>query len=515
MTAMRYAFLSAAASVLLAQAEVANAQQMVWLSPEATRDAPYTFLTAAGQNVTLPSDAYKGWSVFNAFKETLEAPQDYAVSSETDADNVGAGMLRFAGQIEDENTYLALGISETSGAVQVPVRMDSELGKVRIYSVYSRVRFVECAEAPAMSELQEMYPTYADSVPNGEADPVFTAAKLGLCVLEDGYFHVSCVRAGSAIDPGTGFPEDYTYTFEQSDVAYADVGGGEVVVRIEFNVYENADGDFRRAYRIFVARADGTGEVCITKGLGYPWMIENGVYQFDFTRLGEGEWLYAIDDAYAAGGGLNGTNGIAMADAPIDTLNHLAFSATDGGFYGAWMEKKSADDVVTLAAYDASLFTPFVREPGALFDLYADWATAYNVTLSEWLPQKAEGVALYAAEPDALTQHAFDAFLLYMDPETEEPLRLTVTGIVPEADTISFTVVGPEGANLREAVARAARLRIRRAADLAALATAEATEYDVEFSADGTAAVFALPKIENEEELPFLQATLVPVTDGE
>jgi hypothetical protein len=256
----------------------------------------------------------------------------------------------------------------------------------------------------------------------------------------------------------------------------------------------------------------------LTAGLGYPWTIvktgegENAQeeFQFDFQSLGQGEWLYALDDALAASGDLN------LDYAPLDKLNRLAFSATSGGFYSAWLSSSGdADNLVALAAYDTRQFAPYVAEPGALYSLYTDWAAKYNVALTDYLEPAAGGISLYGAARTDLTQKAFDAFLLYMDPETNESLRLTVTGIVPEADQVSFTVMGPEGCNLREAVTRAARLRIRRAATLAEFATAPAEEYDIAFSADGTAASFVLPKMEGDVEMPFMQATLVAITDEE
>ena len=201
-----------------------------------------------------------------------------------------------------------------------------------------------------------------------------------------------------------------------------------------------------------------------------------------------------------------------MMEAPLDALNHLAFSATDGGFYAAWLSQNVVDDAATLSTYATGAFTPFVSTLGAHYDLYVDWASKYNVTLTDWLDN---GVQTFSASTTDWTQHAFDAFLLYMDPETNEALRLRVTGVVPDEDTISFTVVGPEGCNLQDAVTRAARLRIRRAATLAEMATAEAQEYDILFSADGATASFTVPKFEDEVEQPFMQATLVPVTDCE
>lgn len=516
MTSMRYTFFSA---VMVAFAmQTLSAATSGWLSPEATEANPYTFLDATGTTVTLPSALYSGWTVFNASSATVETAQQYDVSSAADADSVGDGMLRFKGQVADENAYLALGI-RASATMDTPQTLEPVSGKVRVDNVYAKVRFVECAETPEVSELMEMYPSYADSLPteNGELPP-FTAAKLGVCVGDDGYFRVTRVRSGTADNPGDGLPENYTYEFCKSKHSYAEVGGGAVIIRIEFNTYESVDYSYRRAFRIFAKNADGGEEICLTEDLGYPWLIQDGVYQFDFSALEEGEWLYAIDDAIASAGGvLPSGEARAMVDAPIDALNHLAFSASDGGFYSAWMSQATLDDVVTLSTYDTSLFTPFVSAPGAYFDLYAAWAADYNVTLSDWLKSSEGGLTPYAVDTaaDELTQHAFDAFLLYMDPETDEALRLTVTGIVPEEDMVSFTVTGPDGCNLREAVSRASRLRIRRAADLASLATADATDYDIVFSSDGTVASFAVPKVEDDVELPFMQATLVPVTDCE
>ena len=487
-----------------------------WLSPNATHDSPYTFLNKAGTTITLPSADYAGWKVFNATSSNAEQPQDYAISSADDDDNVGDGMLRFQGLDTDGKAYLALGISQNPDGEQVPIPLDPVENKVRVDNIYAKVRFVECSETPSIADLMEMYPSYAESLPTTSTYtglPMFTAAKLGVCVGDDGYFRVTRVRSGTADNPGSGEPEDYTYEFCKSKYAYADVGGGEVIIRIEFNTYLNSDYSYRRAFRIWAQDANGGDELCLTEGLGYPWFIKDGVYQFDFSALEQGEWLYAIDDAIAAAGGVSQSGmSDSMIDAPIDQLNHLAFSATDGGFYSAWLSQATLDDVVTLSTYNTGAFAPFVAEPNGYFDLYTAWAATYNVTLTEWL---GNGVQTFSASATNLTQHAFDAFLLYMDPETDEPLRLRVTGVIPEEETISFTVVGPEGCNLQEAVSRAARLRIRRAATLAEMATAEASEYDIVFSADGATASFTVPKFEDEVEQPFMQATLVPVTDCE
>lgn len=526
MSAMRYVSFSAVLLVLSLQAQAADTQ-MKWLSKEATKEAPYTFLSAASQKVTLPSETYGGWSVFNASKAAFEAAQEYDVSAESDADGVGAGMLRFNGQIADENAYLTLGISKSStGDAQDPVIMEPNPGEVRIDNIYARMRFAESAELPAADEVTgiltesftQMYPSYAESQYTEAGAPTFTTPKLGICVLEDGYFHITRVSAGE-IDEATGAAADYTYQFVQTNHTYAEVGGGEVIIRVEFKTYVSQDTyNWHRAYSIYAkATTEGAKEICLTEGIGYPWEVAEGVYKFDFTKQGEGEWLYPLDDAVAAADPT-----AEMASAPIDQLNRIGFSATEGGFYAAWMDETTTADVFTLATYDTGAFAPFVAEPNAYFDLYTDWIATYDVDATAYFQEKtstAQTLSLYdtsvATAESELTQHAFDAFLLYMDPETDAPLRLNVTGMVTESDTISFTITGPDGCNLREAISRAARLRIRRSADLATLASATSTEYDIAFSLDGTSASFALPRVEDDTELPFMQATLVPITECE
>ena len=494
-----------------------------WLSLDTTERAangsltikPYTFMDKAGQTYSLPGTQAPGWSVFNASKSSLEAALDYDVVA--DADYNQNGMLQFSKDtLDNEQTFLALGISEKKDdSPQQPVQMllpedETSVNKVREDDLYATVRFVECADLPNPDVLKKMYPSYDASLPTDNGTPIYTAAKLGVCVGPGGYFYVTRVIVeGGQSDK----PEAYRFEFCRSKVAYADVGNGAVTIHIKFQTYYGDDYTMgRRAFCIFAkdAKNPNATEVCLTEWLGYEWAIQNDEYQFDFASLGrseEAKWIYAIDDAVYATGDQN------MAIAPIDQLNRLAFSATGGGFYEAWMTTGAAQTTTALATYDTKQFAPYVEAPGALFSLYTDWATKYNVTLTDYLDAPTGGISTYGAETEDLTQKAFDAFLLYMNPETNEPLRLTVTGLVTEADNVSFTVKGPAGCNLRDAVQRAARLCIRRAADLSTLATAEPEMYDLVFSADGTSASFALPKKEGETELPFMQATLVPVTD--
>lgn len=518
MTLMRYVFLN---FFLLMALTFAPRAWATWLSPKSTAENPYTFLDKAGTAVQLPSMDL-GWSILYAANADMNAgaeiAKDYFVSKEGDAE--GAGMMRFGTQIKDEATYLALGISESDAIDLEPYELKPEPGKVRIDNIYAKVRFAPCSEIPAVEELMEMFTSEAVNNETTSGLASFTAAKLGICVYE-GYFYLSRVKSDA-----TGAPENYDYEFCRSKYSYAEVGGGATTIRIEFNTYESEELDgslfYRRAYRVFARPADGADdtEVCLSEGLGYPWQVDivNKSYQFDFQKIGKGEWLYAIDDALAVVYGSAGKSPSGeergMEDT-VDYLNNLAFSANAGGFYSAWMQRGYADDVITLAQYDTGAFTPFVSNPGAYFDLYSEWASTYGVSLSDYLDPKTGGVSLFAArQGDEELQRLFDAFLLYMDPETDEPLRLQVTGIVTGEENVSFTVIGPEGCDLKKAIGHAARLRIRRAATLDGFANATVEQFDASITDKGEI-VLELPKLKDGVEQPFFQAVLVPVTECE
>lgn len=515
MTFMRYGLLAAWITAALTgwAEDTVVSSSVKWLAP----NSGYSFKTSAGTEISLPSSAFGEWSYFNAPSSEV-SKSTYTVKASDAADD--PEMLCFADHGRDETTYLALGISANADdATQDPIKMSGSTQTVRMDNVYVRMRFAVSGEAPKVSDLQEMYASAED-----RESGIISPAKLGVCVLDDDYFYVSRVRAGTATDPGTGLPEDYTYEFVQTNVLYADVGSGEVVLRIEFHTYENDGVYYCRAYRLFVQNASEADaeEKCLTDGLGYKWLVtDNGEYQFDFATLGEGAWLYAMDDAVAAAGGVEDLPDVGVADTPIDCLNHIAFSATEGGFHSAWLDvDKKVENVTALAAYDTGDFAAFVGNVGSMFDLYAAWAAEYNVTLSDWLqPQETtvRTVALVTSSSETseatLTEHAFNAFLLYMDPETDEALRLNVTGIVTGEEEVSFTICGPEGCNLKKALNHAAQLEVRRAADIASIATAEAQSYELIFEADGTVVHVTMPKGDATGELPFMQAKLVPVED--
>ncbi len=489
-----------------------------WLSPACTKASPYTFSGAAGGSFAFPSAAYPEWSIFNASASASERERAYTVSAAGDAE--GAGMLRFNdGLAADDAAYLALAVRNADGS---EFTLEPPAGKLRKDNLYATVRFELSDTAPDADALKAMYPSYADRSPDASGQlPLATAAKLGICVLQDGYFYVSRVRTGTAGSAGTGTPEDFTFEFCKTKHTYAEVGSGAVVIRIEFQSYvDSAEGAVARAFRIFARNASAAegspegAEICLTEGRGYRWIVtEEKGYAFDFSSLEDGDdcqWFYAIDNAWAATGPAN------FAADGLDAIRQVAFSATAGGFYDAWMlANRSVDGVELLTTYALGSFKPFVSDTGHLFDLYADWAAAYGVTLSDYLEPLEGTLRLRTASGADITEAAFNAFLLNMDPsETAgKPLALTVTGLVtdPETDSVTLTVRGPEGCAL--ATAKAAQVCVRRAATPEALAAAEPVVYAAPVADAQNNLILVLPRTEaGVGELPFMQVSLVPVS---
>ncbi|MGN0886013.1 MAG: hypothetical protein ACI4RT_03350 [Candidatus Spyradenecus sp.] len=479
-----------------------------FLTPACTEDAPYTFANVTEVSYTFPTPAtYPEWSIYNAEVEASEAPRAYPVA-EVD----GAKALCFTtGQISDENAYLALGIREDNNNDPLSLLPSDAADRFRVDNLYAKVKFVHSAELPDVDSLKEMYPTYEERQLVGGEMPPHQAAKLGVCVLQDGYFYISRVMSGTPTNPGTGTAESLDFGFCKSKYTYDDVGGGAVVIRIEFRTFRNSvDESTTRAFRIFARNAaDGSPEVCLTEGRGYRWCIEeSGSYAFDFSSLEDGDdcqWLYAFDHTVAVT-----DPGNFVADGSLDSLQQLGFSATDGAFYSAWL--KANTQIVagaTLAnTYLLGSFAPFVTTTGSRFELYADWARAYNVDLTDYLVPSANGTPLLkvaAAEPtETITEQAFNAFLLDMDPAEAATYALTITGIVPAADgSVTLTVCGPEGSTL----AKNADVCVRRAASLEGMAGAEAITAPTNIDAAGRATL-TLPATETPQ--PFMQAVLIP-----
>lgn len=468
-----------------------------WLSPACKSDSPYTF-EGSGGSISFPSSAYKEWSVFNASVETSETAKSYDVASDEDGKS-----LRFnAANILDENAWLSLGISASNGSDQEPFELLPEGGKIRFDNFYAKVRFAPSAVCPSIEDLQEMYFTYADRNSDRDSDfPVRpVSAKLGLCVKDDGYFYVLRVytatdETASASNSTTGEEEAIHYEFVRSPVAYADVGGGTVIIRIEFQTYVGAsEYDLPvRAYRIWASK-DGINEVCLTEGLGYRWTTTEDLgYSFDFSSFEDGEdcdWLFPMDQAYA----IMDTTDVSG----IDTVQQMAFNATEGAFYSAWMATNpNIADQKALADYTLGAFESYaIPAVSKNFDSYVAWATSNNVDITEFLSTEAD------------TQNAFDAFLLNVSPDelAETNVALSVTGIVTDQDanTVTITVRGPEGCDITNIPA--AKLCVVRAATLGELAAAEPIECIATPTVQQTLTV-VLP---DADKYPFMKVCLLP-----
>ena len=496
----------------------AGAVPGTWLSPANTSANPYTFADAeVGASYTLPSSSYVEWTVYNAASEAVEGEADYSV----EADDVGTPYLAFNTALaSDAQAYLGLGIAGDADGLTGGYSLAPADGtQLRLDNLYATVRFVRSDTAPDMDTLREMYPSYAESLPSGTTGqlPTPSAAKLGICVLQDGYFYVSRVVSGTSANPGSGKPEDLDFQFCKSKHTYDEVGGGAVTVRIEFCSYAASAYDpITRGFRIWVrnAKDPAAEELCLTAGLGYRWLSDPDVgYRFDFSSLegGEGcDWFFLIDNAQAASGNLD--------TAGLDTLNMLGFSATSGGFYAAWLSSGSALTADELTNYDLGAFAAYYTVDTPTNPV-VDWAARYNVDLRQYLAKRPEeGLRLMAAaNAGDLTDYAFNAFLLDMDPALGVEQRLVVTGIVPEAKQVTLTVRGPEGCSLKRATAadRAGRICIQRAETLDALADAPIEKVDAATMAYDSAGNVTLALPRGERETPFMRVTLQASVDVE
>lgn len=474
-------------------------QPATWLSPESTEDNP--FLVTNG---TLGA----GWSVLNAPDEETQGTElSYTLGTDTLGDYLDFAAGNPLGS--KESAYLALGISQNADGAQVPPKMLG-LGSAafKTDNIFVKARFERSATAPTMEDLQEMYASYSD---RGTANKA-VAAKVGIYVDIDGYFCLSRVQAGSTDGGSSGSIDALETRWCQTKVTYDSVGAGAVIVRIEFRTFSlYPDTSAVRAFRVFVRNADsaGTGadEVCLTKGLGYRWTDDpaNGGYVFDFSSLEDGDdcqWFYAVDNAAAAlGSSIN-------ADT-LDTLSQLAFSASGGGFYSAWMALDgTAVTNEALETYEFGRFSEYYAQDANPMDgLVSDWASRYGVDMMDYATKKQTFRTMATnGGTTADPVQGFNAFLLDMDPSLKVEQRLTVTGIVPEEDgTVTLTVRGPEGCNLRNAHSRAGRICVTRAETLDALSGADKELISTpDFNSDGSATLV----LKSEKPMPFMKVTL-------
>lgn len=439
----------------------------------------------------------QGWSVLNAAdEETQNTALSYTLGSDE-----GGAYLDFSAEDNPlgglETVYLALGIDDGNGNPITMVRGDTSA--FRTDNVYAKVRFERSANAPSMDDLRTMYPSYQQT--GGTA----VAPKLGLYVNDDGYFCVSRVRSGQ-----TGTHDDLVFEFCTTEVHYDDVSPGEgaVVVRLEFQTFAATEqAPSVRGFRIWVRDAanDAAAWTCLTAGLGYRWTQDDEAqgYTFDFSSLGEGDWFYAIDSAQM-GFDMANMNGPAL-----EALNQLAFSATGGGFYSAWLAiNGSALTRETLENYDFGKFNDFLQG-NPMDNLVTDWASRYGVDLMQYATPT--GRRLMAAD-GVDKAYDFNAFLLDMDPKAQVAQRLQVTGIVPAADgSVTLTVRGPEGCVLKNALRRAGILHVTRAETLDGLPTAAPTVVPVDkLTFGGGSATMVLPPAGDGAPLPFIKVTLQP-----
>ena len=461
------------------------------LTPENKADNPY--VPQAGDL------AAQGWSVLNAADEET---QDTDLSGYTFTADGTESYLDFSGDANPlgglETVYLALGIADADGS---PIEMTrDDTNAFRTDNVYAKVRFERSADAPSMDDLRTMYPSY----PHGNTT---VAPKLGLYVDADGYFCVSRIRAGE-----TATQEDIVFEFCTTKVRYADVSPSEgaVVVRVEFQTFAaTTTAPSVRGFRIWVCDAadDAAQKTCLTAGLGYRWTQDDETkgYTFDFSSLEQGDgcdWFYAIDSAQA----MFDQSMDSKALEALEALNQLAFSATGGGFYSAWLSNGTSPTQETVETNDFGEFNAFLKA-NPMDNLVTDWASRYGVDLMQYATPT--GLRLMAGG-GVDKAYDFNAFLLDMDPKAQVAQRLQVTGIVPAADgSVTLTVRGPEGCVLKNALRRAGILHVTRAETLEGLATAASEPISVgELAFDGNAATLTLggdgaPK-------PFMKVTLQP-----
>ena len=469
-----------------------------WLAPGAGYDAGAAGATTLGTE----------WSVLNAKTEAEQnTPLVYTVTADEDgADNY----LDFAGGAlaGSETLYLALGISQNAAdATQLPIAMTPvAAGQFRIDTVTAKVRFEQSAAAPELDDLRALYTSYAQQgQPNAAV-----AAKAALYVDTDNRFCVARARPDE-----TGSSERVIFDWCQTEVDYASLGGGAVNVRFEFCTFRLTESGVdvpTRAYRIWVSNpANPTAEVCLTSGLGFPWLSDpdNG-YVFDFSTLGTGDWLYAIDSASIAAGQSVADTSVEAINA-LDKLNQLAFSASGGGFYSAQIAQSTASsiDSLDLDAYNTGDFAAYLSNDAGK-TLVQEWALEYGVTLTDYLqPNGARLMAANASDGVDKTAEAFNDFLLYVDPESGVEHRLRVTGIVPAEDgtTVTLSVRAPEGADLRLALSKAGELCVTRAETLDGLSGAEPEPLSGSLTFDGDTATVVL---DNATPKPFMKVTLRP-----
>jgi hypothetical protein len=477
------------------------------------------------------------WCVLNPSTQEEEAS---AQTLEIRSDEEAIPYLSFDRSTLSQEAFLALriGTGRVEDGTYKPyalMPLEADINKIVPRALHITSRFEPSAELPSIDLLKKLY---ADRE-NAEAleGAVFYAAKMGLCVKDDGYFYIARVVADT--DLSSGQVQSLTFEWAQTNVAYLPepatpiegvtyVGNGRVDVKVLSYAYRAAQDQngFAIAYCLEVRKASDDPDApyaSLSEGLGYSWAIDdggNGAYAIDFSSVGKGPWLFPLDGASV------GTHENANGNMDLDTLeslNMVGFSASAGGLYKVELsEGTSVDNINTLAAaYNVGRFATFASLASPTFSLFADWVDRYDVNLSDHLSAKTRTYtmhAMYATDTGcATTEEAFNAFLLDMDPAANVTQKLTVTSVTPTVDEMVLTVTGPEGCSLKNALSRAGRLYIKRAATLGELSTAEALPMDVidgaSLAAHGADILVTLPRYNQGQETPFVQVMIDAVEE--
>lgn len=527
---------------------------------------PYDLTSVTVSSFNLVTDYKNAWCVLNPLSAEDET-KTQTLSIRKDADN--QKYLAFDGSTLPEESFLALRIGSISNDTYTPYNLCPEKPNVITHrSLNITTRFEPSGEFPSLADdekkgvglLRQLYPDYANASNMNQA--YFYAAKLGICVKDDGYFYIARVRAsdeliasmqGNQTLPSQGL----IFEWVRTNVAYMDdpnpgtstattgvdsettgqdvisyVGNGRVEIRVESYAFR-ADADsphFVIAYCLSVKGPKNTDYVSLTEGLGYSWLSNptDGAYSIDFSSLGKNKaakWLFPIDNACV--GTYDATSHAQLELESLSTLNMVAFSASAGGLYKVELEEKA--DIPSLASLatirEVGAFAAYANLSSPMFTLFADWVDRHQVQLENHLSALSDGrtistlgTKLYSESQGCeTTEETFNAFLLDMDPKEKVEQKLSVASVVPDDDCLMLTVVGPDGCNLKDAISRAGRLYVKRAATIADFATATSVPVDtIEGAAiatdtclaDGKGVCITLPRKEGEKDMPFVQVTL-------
>lgn len=492
---------------------------------------PYDLTTLADGNdfklFGLNTTYANAWCVLNPELEEDET-NEQALEIDAEVDDT-TPYLSFKGLNLSSNAFLALRIGTIESGDYKPYALrpkDDDINKIVPRALVITTRFEPSVEPPSFDLLKNLYFSFEDSK-NLNSNVVVGAAKLGICVDDDGYFYIARVVASSELseDSSTQIIQELKFEWAQTKVAYMNkpanpvegvtyVGNGRVDVKVEsyaFRAEEDQLG-FSIAYRLLIKSDVLENYVSLSNGLGYTWAATDaseGAYAIDFESIGNGEWLFPIDAASV------GTIENTLDAGTLDTLNMVGFSATAGGLYKVVMEEGTpVADVNTLSTYNIGQFATYGVLTSPTFSLFSDWINRYKVTLENHLSKttSTRSVNLLSAVGATTTEETFNAFLLDMDPKLDVVQKLHVLSIVPDGEKMVLTVAGPEGCSLKNATARAGRLYVKRAATIEGLSSEESVPVDTIVGAtmatDGDHLCVTLPRQEDNIDLPFVQVTL-------